>query len=115
MMLANFVDLERLDSGGMSGGVSKADIELFGSLYKPTGRDIYYHDSARNFMAENRGKLDQDGDGVLSLKEIQNSKTNPSFTNDELQLIDYLSDRYSNNPRYSFDWNRIGYYRRSEG
>lgn len=97
----NFVDFERLDSDGMSGGVSKADIELFGSLYKTTGRDIYYYDSARNFMAGNKGKLDQDGDGVLSLKEIQHGKTNPSFTNDELQLIDYLSDRYARSPRYS--------------
>lgn len=97
----NFVDFERLDSGGMSGGVSKADIDLFGSLYKTTGRDIYFYDDARKFMVENKSRLDHDGDGVLSLEEIQNGKVNPSFSNQELQIIDYLSDRYSNKPRYS--------------
>lgn len=102
----NFVDFERLDSGGMS-GVSKADIELFGSLYKTTGRDIYFYDTARTFMTENKSKLDQDGDGVLSLKEIQNGKTNPNFTDRELQLIDYLSDRYSGKLRYSHYLNDI--------
>lgn len=100
-MKDNFDDVARLDRDAFEPEISKSDINLFSDLYRNTARDIAFYERGVNFLAQNKSRLDTNKNGVLTLKEIQDARVNPAFSTGDMQVIDYLRDRYSNKLRYS--------------